>query len=164
MTRNIFSMRTETDIIISQLKDAYEGDPWFGRNAKELLSEVDEQTAFTKPNSQHSILELVWHIVTWREFTIDRMQPEKTVDYFEELDWRELDHNNKTLWPQGLQRLQETQDRLVSLLKQSDDSILEQPVKEKTYTFRKLLHGLVQHDIYHLGQIAFINKAVNKPK
>jgi hypothetical protein len=31
-------------------------------------------------------------------------------------------------------------------------------VDERKYNFRKLLHGLIQHDIYHLGQIAYIKK------
>ncbi|HVF81218.1 MAG TPA: DinB family protein [Flavisolibacter sp.] len=153
-------MQTEINFIISQLKDAYEGDPWFGRNAKELLSEIDEQTAIIQFNHQHSILELVWHIITWREFTIDRLLPEKPLAYFEGADWRKLNHTDKTLWPQGLHRLQETQQQLIDLLQKADDKVLDGQVKERSYNFRKLLHGLIQHDIYHLGQIAFINKAV----
>jgi uncharacterized damage-inducible protein DinB len=153
-------MQLEMAFIISQLKDAYEGDPWFGRNAKELLSEVNGATAYMKLAGQHSILELVWHMVTWREFTIDRLQPTRALTYFEEADWRELDHKNKNLWSEGLQKLEETQEQLLSLLHNEEDDILDQAVKEKAYNFRKLLHGLVQHDIYHLGQIAFINKAV----
>lgn len=158
------SMRTEIDFIISQLKDAFEGDPWFGRNARALLSEVDEQTAFTKLNNQHSILELVWHVITWREFTIDRLQPDKTLSYFEENDWRKLDHNDKSLWQQGIQRLQKTQEQLIDLLEKKDDTLLDESVSGRNYNFRKLLNGLVQHDIYHLGQIAYINKAIKNPK
>ena len=52
-------MNREILFIVEQLKDAYEGDPWFGRNLKALLSEVDEQTAFVKLKGQHSILELL---------------------------------------------------------------------------------------------------------
>jgi uncharacterized damage-inducible protein DinB len=156
-------MRVEIDFIVSQLKDACEGDPWFGRNAKELLSEVNEQTAFTKLKNQHSILELVWHMITWREFTIDRLHPAKTLAQLEENDWRELNHSNKTLWPQGLQRLQETQEQLISLLQNADDTLLVENVKERKYNFRKLLNGLIQHDIYHLGQIAIIKKIINSP-
>jgi uncharacterized damage-inducible protein DinB len=156
-------MQKELDFIIAQLKDAYQGDPWFGRNAKELLSEVKEETAFTKLANQHSILELVWHMVTWREFTIDRLQPEKALAYFEETDWRELDHNDKSLWSQAVQKLGKTQEQLLSLLQNTEDVVLDQLVKEKSYDFRKLLHGLIQHDIYHLGQIAYINKCLKEP-
>ncbi len=33
-------MNKEILFLAAQLKDAYEGEPWFGRNVKELLSEV----------------------------------------------------------------------------------------------------------------------------
>jgi uncharacterized damage-inducible protein DinB len=153
-------MQAEMALIIGQLKEAYEGEPWFGRNLKALLSEVDEETAFTKLNGQHSILELLYHMIVWREFTISRLTTsEKDLSYFEENDWQVLDHTNQNLWKKGLQRLDETQAELVRLLQEQDDSILTRTVNERKYDFRKLLYGIIQHDIYHLGQIAFITKA-----
>ena len=154
----------EIGYIISQLKDAYQGDPWFGRAAIKLLGEVNEKTAYQKPAGQHSILELLWHMITWREFTIDRLQhsPQMQLTYFEEMDWRELDHNDMTLWKQGLERLQETQNQLVALLQKRNDEILDQQVSERSYDFRKLLYGFIQHDIYHIGQIAYIQKLMKE--
>jgi uncharacterized damage-inducible protein DinB len=154
----------EISNIISQLKDAYEGDPWFGRAVGSILAEVNERTAYEKPGGQHSTLELLWHMITWREFTIDRLQhsPQMTLAYFEEMDWRELDHNDMTLWKQGLERLQETQAQLLVLLHENTDELLDQSVRERNYTFRKLLYGIIQHDIYHLGQIAYLQKLLKE--
>jgi uncharacterized damage-inducible protein DinB len=153
-------MNKEILYIAEQIKETYEGDPWFGRNAKVLLAEVNEGAAFKKPNGQHSIVELVWHMITWREFTISRFKKEaaKDLHYFETHDWRELDHNNKRLWPEGLQRLKETQKELLKIVKAQTDELLDQNVEERKYNFRKLLNGILQHDIYHLGQIAYIKK------
>jgi uncharacterized damage-inducible protein DinB len=150
----------EVFYIINQLKEVYEGDPWFGRAAVKLLEEVNETTAYQKPEGQHSMVELLWHMITWREFAIDRLQhsPQMDLAYFEKMDWRELDLNNMTLWRQGLERLQETQDQLLILLADLDDGLLEKPVRERSYDFRKLLRGIIQHDIYHLGQIAYLQK------
>ncbi|MES2883138.1 MAG: DinB family protein [Bacteroidota bacterium] len=151
-------MNTEIAFISQQLRDAYAGDPWFGRSVKSILADLDEIEVFEKLNRQHSILEILWHIITWREFVIDRLQPAKPMSYFEENDWRELDHSDKNLWPQGLERLRQTQDELMLLLQERSDEILENIVADRKYNFRKLLHGLIQHDIYHLGQIAIIKK------
>jgi len=153
-------MRKEILILTEQLQDSYEGEPWFGRNVKQLIAEVDTSTAFIKLNNQHSIVELIWHMITWREFTINCLQKSSELDlkYFEELDWREIDHSNQSLWSEGLKKLQETQNKLVYLLQEQDDSILEQKVSERNYNYRKLLYGIIQHDIYHLGQIAYITK------
>jgi uncharacterized damage-inducible protein DinB len=154
----------EISRIIDQLRDAYEGEPWFGRPVKQILAEVDESIAFEKPYGQHSMLDLLWHMITWREFTVDRIQhsPQMQLDYFERNDWRQLDHQDRTLWQQGLERLQETQDQLLKLLETCTDDLLEQPVRERTYNFRKLLYGMIQHDIYHLGQIAYVRKMLRR--
>jgi uncharacterized damage-inducible protein DinB len=154
----------EISLIAGQLRDAYEGDPWFGRPVKQILAEIDESIAFERPYGQHSILDLLWHMITWREFTVDRIQhsPQMQLDYFEINDWRQLDHEDKTLWQQGLERLQETQDQLLKLLETCTDDLLEQTVRDRTYNFRKLLYGIVQHDIYHLGQIAYVKKMLRR--
>jgi uncharacterized damage-inducible protein DinB len=153
-------MKNELAFIKSQITAAYSGEPWFGRSAKALLSEVNEAVAFHKPNEQHSPLELLWHMITWREFTIDRLQhsPQMRMEYFDKNDWRPLDLADPTLWKQGMERLAETQSELLSLLDKGDDSILDRQVAERSYNFRHLLHGIVQHDAYHLGQIAYLVK------
>ena len=154
----------EIDHLILQLKDAYEGEPWFGRNAKQLLGEIEETEAFIKPNDQHSLLELVWHMTTWREFTINCLQPTPGLNlkHFEEVDWRQLDHNDKALLQEGLQKFHATQQQLISILEKQDDTILEENVRERNYNYRKLINGIIQHDIYHLGQIAYIVKMLRK--
>ncbi|HET7897005.1 MAG TPA: DinB family protein [Flavisolibacter sp.] len=154
-------MQQEITRIIDQLKDSYEGEPWFGRNLKTLLGEVDADLASQKINGQHSILELLYHMIVWREFTISRLQPTgKELAYFEEYDWQQLDHANKQLWSEGLQKLEATQQELLRLLPLQNDALLEEKAEGREYNFRKLLYGIIQHDIYHLGQIAFLTKAL----
>ena len=83
----------EIQYIISQLKETYEGSPWHGRSVKSLLSEVSPEMGLKKPSDgSHSIAELVYHMVTWRDFTISRLQPEEGKDaaYFNKIDWRPL--------------------------------------------------------------------------
>src|SRR5215217_1715893 len=132
-------MNTEILLIAEQFKEAYEGEPWFGRNIQDLLREVNEESAFEKFNAQHSIVELVWHMVTWREFVVSRIRKDASKDakYFEMNDWRQLDYNDKTLWQQGLQRLHQTQNELADVLQAHNDDLLHQQVDERKYDFRK---------------------------
>jgi uncharacterized damage-inducible protein DinB len=157
-------MNTEILQIAEQLKEAYEGDPWFGKNAKTLLAEAEAVNVFEKPNGQHSILDLLWHMVTWRDFTLSRLRrdPEKNSTYFEQHDWRSLDHTNKALWHEGLKKFDAVHNELADVLQQQQDHLLIERVPERTYNFRTLLYGIVQHDIYHLGQIAYITKLLKK--
>ena len=38
-------MKREILLIAGQLKDAYEGEPWFGRCTKDILDEIDSDSA-----------------------------------------------------------------------------------------------------------------------
>ncbi|MGZ3838068.1 MAG: DinB family protein [Flavisolibacter sp.] len=156
-------MKKEIQYLAEQCRDAWEGDPWFGRNALTLLREVGEDQAFERPGDQHSILELVWHMITWKTFALSRLQKENRTElyYFEANDWRELDHSDKTLWRKGLEHLYRVQEEWMDKLQQQDDALLDQEVPERNYNFRKLLNGVLQHDIYHLGQIAFLKKLID---
>ena len=153
-------MNTEIVQITQQLQDVYDGDPWFGRSIKSLLKDANPDNSFEKPNDQHSILDLLWHMITWREFTINslRNNDKKSLQYFEDNDWRKLDHNDRSLLEKGLQRLGETQSELIEALQYQHDSRLNEIVPGKKYNFRNLLYGIIHHDIYHIGQIAFVIK------
>lgn len=153
-------MKKEVQYLSKQLQNSYEGEPWFGRSIKTTLGEIDADTALQKPNDQHSILELLYHMIIWREFTISRLQPgnDQTMKYFDQNDWRNLDHSDKSLWEKGLQLLQNTQQLLSVLLENLDDEVLGKQVAEREYNYRALLHGIIQHDIYHIGQIAYVKK------
>ena len=156
-------MDKEVQYIIKQLKIAYDGQPWFGRSIKQQLSEVDAAKSLQKPEGQHSMLELLYHMITWREFTISRLQPgnDKSISYFEQHDWRQLDHSDASLWEKGLQLLENSQQLLTTLLTNVNDDVLGKQVADREYNYRFLLHGVLQHDIYHLGQIAYVKKLLS---
>lgn len=107
--------------------------------------------AFQKPGGQHRI--------NWEEFAISRIRAGDTHDlqYFEHNDWRKLDHTDRSLWTKGVERLLAVQGEL-GLLGQQKNSLLAQKVPERAYSYRKLIHGILQHDMYHLGPIAYITK------
>lgn len=157
-------MNKEIELLTEQIKEAYEGDPWFGRSIKAILGETDESIVFEKPNGQHSIVELLWHMITWKEFTLSRLQNDssKSAGYFEKNDWRELDLSDKSLWKEGLQKFSKIHEELTEAVRQQRDEILSETVSERKYNFRQLLYGILEHDIYHLGQIAYIRKMLQK--
>ena len=126
-----------------------------------MLREADVSKVTVKPSEHsHSLLELLYHIINWRKFTINRLLKGRaeTMLYFEENDWQYINTQDSSLWQKGLEQLEETQQRLVALLQQQDDGLLEEKVGERSYNYRELLYGIVQHDIYHNGQVAYINK------
>jgi len=154
-------MNKETQYIIKSFESTLSGQPWFGRGVYEILKEVDEAKANTKPNgTEHSMIELLWHMNTWAEFTLASLENKTSEEMkvIEANDWRTIDPKTHT-WKNGIEQLKATHKRIVELLNQKeDDNFLKDIVTNRKYNFRFLLNGLVQHNIYHLGQVAYVKK------
>jgi len=82
----------------------------------------------------------------------------------ESLDWPAIDINSQEDWEALVTKLQASQNHLLDQLEDlSEDIDLDGLVPGKTaedYTIRYMLYGLVQHDTYHLGQIALTWKLI----
>jgi uncharacterized damage-inducible protein DinB len=154
-------MNKETQSIIKSFEDTLSNQPWFGRSVYEILGEADEFKVHTKPNgTEHSMIELLWHMNTWADFTLGSLENRSVEEMkaIEGNDWREIDPKTHT-WKKGLEQLKATHNKIVEMLKQkTGDSYLSDIVPLRKYDFRYLLNGLIQHNIYHLGQVAYLKK------
>ena len=157
-------MNKEVLTIANSFVDTLSSQPWFGRSVYEMLEEVDESKVHTKPNgTEHSLIDLLWHMNVWAEFTLANLEKRsaKELKAIEADDWREIDPKKHT-WKAGLEQLKATHNKIIELLKQKeDDNFLGDIVPLRKYNFRFLLNGLIQHNIYHLGQIAYLNKLLS---
>ena len=154
-------MNKETQYIIKSFESTLNGQPWFGRAAYEILGEIDESKAGIKPaGSDHSMIVLLWHMNTWAEFVLGSLE-NKTADEMKAIeanDWREIDPKVHT-WKKGLEQLKATHNKIIEILnKKDDDSFLSEIVPTRKFNYRFMLNGLIQHNIYHLGQIAYVKK------
>jgi uncharacterized damage-inducible protein DinB len=155
-------MNTEIQFMRTTLQGVLEKDPWFGRSVYSLLNEIDAAKAFIKPSPvAHSLIELLYHMNTWALFTQKRLEkaPDLDVQETEMLDWRVIDPAVHT-WEKALEEFKAVHERILELLNEADDHLLNETVDYRKYNFRFLLNGLIQHDIYHLGQIAYLHKMI----
>ena len=153
-------MDKETQSIIKNLENTLSGQPWFGRAVLDLLNETDESKVNIKPNgTEHSLIELLWHMNTWAEFTLANFEkrPAAELITIEENDWRIIDPE-KHSWQNGIKELRSIHEKIVEILNQKEDDFLKEIVPNRKFNFRFMLNGLIQHNIYHLGQIAYLNK------
>ncbi len=153
-------MNKEILYIIKNLETVLDGQPWYGRSVYSILEEVNTDKVYQKPNGNgHSLIELLYHTLTWAGFVLEAVKEkkEKGVDYFENRDWIEINPSTHT-WQDGLAKLKETHRELVLLLQTKEDDFLKEMVEGRKYNKHFMLNGLIQHNIYHLGQIAYISK------
>ena len=154
-------MNKETQYIAKSFEDTLSKQPWFGRAVYEILGEADDSKVHTKPNgTEHSMIELLWHMNTWAEFALGSLENRSAEEMkaIEANDWREIDPKTHT-WKKGLEQLKATHNTIVEILTQkTDDNFLGDIVPLRKFNFRYMLNGLIQHNIYHLGQVAYIKK------
>jgi len=156
-------MNKETQSIIRNLQNVLSGEPWYGRSVYAMLEEIDPAAVYKKPNEgSHSLIELLYHSLTWAEFTLKSLEKARQEDIaaIEKMDWREInssDHN----WQKGLAEFKQVNEKIIQLLQSKDDDWLKEKVAFRDFNFRFLLNGLIQHDIYHLGQIAYVKKLLS---
>lgn len=153
-------MNKETQSIIKNLETTLSGQPWFGRAVYEILGEVDESKVHTKPNgTEHSLIELLWHMNTWAEFCLKQLEntPVDDLKEVESRDWRDIDPKIHT-WAKGMEELKKTHETIIAILATKDDAFLSEIAPGRKFNFRFMLNGLVQHNIYHLGQVAYLSK------
>jgi uncharacterized damage-inducible protein DinB len=153
-------MNKEIQAIIKNLERVNSGQPWYGRSVYELLEEVKPDKVFVKPgNGGHSLIELLYHMVTWTEFCLRRVQglKDEDPDEVEKLDWRKIDPSQHS-WEKGLIAFKSANNQIIELLSSKKDDFLKEIVDYREFNFRFLLNGLIQHHIYHVGQIAYVEK------
>ncbi|TMM58365.1 DinB family protein [Maribacter algarum] len=154
-------MRTKLETIVQNLKDSFDGKPWYGIPVMEKLNAVPWQTVNDKVYGEKSIAVLVQHIINWRIFVLKKLEGDEVynIRIDGENDWDEIRISNKEEWDTLKNTLQKTQDDLLHQLSKETDQVLEKQVPGKEYTFGPILTSIAQHDIYHLGQIAMLNSA-----
>ena len=150
-------MANETTRIADQLRRSYEGIAWHGPSLKELLDGVDTETASRRPlPGAHTIWELVLHIAAWAAVARRLLAESVYVSLTGEADWPVPQGS----WEEARAHLEREQLSLVEEVKKlSDDRLNEIIAAEKKYSIYFLLHGVVQHNLYHAGQIALLKKA-----
>jgi len=156
-------MNKEIQEIAASMQDVLTGNPWYGKPVLEILNSVNQEKVYEKLNGEsHSMIELLYHMITWVEFTFQRLEKNQNYDpdANESLDWRQTNYELHT-WNNGVSEFTAGTNKIISLMQQAPDSLLDEKVDFRDYNFRVLLNGLIQHNIYHIAQIAFLNKSIS---
>ena len=155
---------TEVDRIRDQFRRAFEGEAWHGPSVLALLEGVTAQQAAAHPiPGAHSIWELALHIRAWERACLRRLNgdPAQLTDTE---DWEPTNDTSEAAWENTKKQLIDNHRELLDAIANVDESRLNEPIiKDSATTYSSVyvtLHGGVQHDLYHAGQIAMLKKAI----
>ncbi|HZM91020.1 MAG TPA: DinB family protein [Blastocatellia bacterium] len=152
---------SELKRINGQLKRAFEGKAWHGPSVSEVLEGVTAEQAAAHPIAgAHSIWELTLHIATWERVGRRRIEEFIPIDVSDEEDWPAIEDKSDFGWTTTLEELSRNHEALRAAIRTLDETRLDDIVPGTEYTIYFLLHGVIQHDLYHAGQIALLKKAL----
>ena len=151
---------SEIKRINDQLKRAFEGTAWHGPSVSEVLADVTAEQAAAHPIAgAHSIWEIVLHIRTWERVGLRRIEEWVPIEVTDEEDWPVVKETSEHAWKNALDRLRLNHAALREVIGRLDEARLADIVPGTEYSVYFLLHGVIQHDLYHAGQIALLKKA-----
>ncbi|MGH7459634.1 MAG: Clp protease N-terminal domain-containing protein [Longimicrobiales bacterium] len=151
-----------TQRLLRQLEQTYNGPSWHGPTLRELLVDVTpEQAARRGLASAHSIWEIVLHSAAWKRVVATRLDGKKASLQGEE-DWPTVQDTSAESWQAALADLDAANEAVIQRVAELADTDLNLSVPGQKVSIYATVHGVLQHDIYHAGQIALLKKTVQR--
>ena len=162
-------MENEITRILDELQREHEGDPWHGSPLRTLLTGIGPEVAAARPiRNVHSVWEIVLHMTAWKNEVRRRLggAPARTPV---EGDWPDVPAPTAEAWKDAVSRLEQAHADLTAAVAKLPESKLLEPTNDPRdretgsgVSHYVLLHGIVQHDVYHAGQIALVRKSAEE--
>ena len=156
---------TEITRIVDELEREHSGDPWHGSPLRQILDGIDHRRASLRPLPEaQTIWETVLHIISWKNEVRRRIGGAPAANPIEG-DWPAPKAATAEAWQETLDALEASHRSLVAAVSGMREAALFEPTVDPRdretgagVSHYVLLHGIVQHDAYHAGQIALLKK------
>jgi uncharacterized damage-inducible protein DinB len=154
-------MTSEVERLEDQLGRALEGKAWHGPAVLELLDGVSASQAASHPIAgAHSIWELVLHIASDYGLILRRLAGDGHPVTAGE-DWPACPAPTEENWRQTVRELRLLNAKLREAMRAFPNERLDELlVSESPYSAYAQFSGVVQHNLYHAGQIALLKRAL----
>lgn len=131
----------------------------------DLVGDVTAEEAMAHPlPGAHSIWEIVLHITAWTEIVRQRLNSATAVEPTGEQDWPAISDRSAEGWRAAVERLKDAHRELAADVSALDDSRLVGRLPGRDHTVLVMVHGIIEHDAYHGGQIAVLKTKDLRPK
>jgi hypothetical protein len=155
-------VHSESLRIADQLRRALTGEPWCGTPLRDLLAGVTAEQALVRPLPKaHNIWELLLHMDAWTSAASDAAMGAPMAKVFHtERDWPIPADTSAAAWEGAVGHFFLNGERLAEASAEFPEARLLERVPGRKYDFYFLFHGIVQHNLYHGGQIAILKKSL----
>lgn len=149
---------SETDRIWDLLQRSFEGgDAWKCPSLRDLLAAVTAPQAAARPIAgAPTVWELVLHTTACEDVARRRLLGEAVETLADEKAWPSPADASAAAWLQAKLDFGEARRALRQAVASFPDARLGDTVPGREYTFYVMLHGVVEHALYHAGQIEML--------
>jgi len=145
------------------LDRAYRAQAWHGPALLETLAGVNAATAAKRVvKGAHTIWELVDHVGTWNEVVAARLTGGEPASPPPGMNFPKTPRPTDAGWKKSLARLAESQRKFRAAVAKFPEAKLGRVRPKTNATWNVLIHGQIQHQLYHAGQIALLRRAMGK--
>ena len=143
----------QTERIADSYRAATTKGAWYGPSVAELLAEISPELAAARPApGVHSISALLQHLLLWNERIRNTSDSNPMPSWQPEREWAEP----PIPWNELVAHWNQSRDLLEKKIRDFPIGDLAKQVPGRNYPYETMLHGIVQHTIYHSGQIAIL--------
>jgi uncharacterized damage-inducible protein DinB len=140
-----------------QIADAYRAvtvkGAWYGPSVAELLDKIPPELATVAPVERaHSISELLQHLLLWNERIRNTSETNPLPRWEAEKEWGEP----PIPWDELVARWNRSRELLEDRIRNFPVGDLAKQTPGRNYPYEFMLSGIVEHTIYHSGQIAMV--------
>jgi hypothetical protein len=154
---------SETERIAKQLERTFTGPAWHGPAVEEVLGGVTAIVAARpSPGGVHSIWQIVDHMWFWSDIARRWIAGARDRPA-DEASWSNPGDDSEAAWQRTLEQLRSGHRALVEQVRTLDDARLAERIFDDMPKVYVILHGVVQHNLYHAGQIAILKKIGGTP-
>ncbi len=150
---------TEIERILEQYDHAMHGDAWHGDPIWQILNNVSlECAAHRGVADAHTIWEIVLHITFWEGVAARRLAGQRA-GLDDALNFPAPPEPTEDNWQKTRDEFRASNQELREAMAKVGPARLDKLSAAGKRTFYDEAHGVVQHDIYHAGQIALLKKS-----
>ncbi len=149
---------SEITRILNHYDAVLNGSPWHGDPIWQILDGISPEAAAARPpNGGHTIWEIVMHMIFWEGVATQRLAGQRA-GLVEELNFPAMPTPTSQHWEQTLDQFRASNQQFRAALAKLDPARLDDLSAAGKRTYYDEAHGVIEHDIYHAGQIALLRK------
>ncbi len=149
---------TDIERLLNQYDRVMHGNAWHGDAIWQILDAVSAECATARPVADtHSIWEILMHMTFWEGVSSRRLAGERA-GLDEALNFPPMPEPTESNWQKTREQFRASNQKLREALAKLDPARLDTLSAAGKRTFYDEAHGVIQHNIYHAGQIALLKK------